>query len=151
MKLTQPEIIQILRRRKDMNQGTLGQRAFETSFESGRTKIKNIELGRQRPTPSDLKNLAVVLEVPIEALNPLYGMNHTPDTGQESRPGLICLKPETTALFPGLAPYFEMLNKAVTLDDEELIQHLSDKIAQLFRQRHQSAVAKPSLLASGKK
>ena len=43
MELKQPEIIQILRRRCNLNQGALGAAAFDTSFESGRTKIKNIE------------------------------------------------------------------------------------------------------------
>ena len=70
MELMQPEIIQILRRRCNMNQGALGAAAFDTSLESGRTKIKNIELGRQIPTPSDLEKMAGVLGVPVAALDP---------------------------------------------------------------------------------
>ncbi|MGD9097312.1 MAG: helix-turn-helix transcriptional regulator, partial [Desulfobacterales bacterium] len=70
MELKQPEIIQILRRRCNLNQGALGAAAFDTSYESGRTKIKNIELGRQAPTPDDLEKMAVVLGVPVSELDP---------------------------------------------------------------------------------
>ena len=47
-----------------MNQGTLGATAFDTSFESGRTKIKNIELGRQKATQRDIENLVRALNLP---------------------------------------------------------------------------------------
>ncbi len=67
MELTTPEIIQLLRRRAQMNQGDFGAKAFGTSYESGRTKIKNIELGKQVPTEMDLKKMARVLGVkPVE-------------------------------------------------------------------------------------
>lgn len=151
MKLKQPEIIQILRRRMDLNQGTLGARAFDTSFESGRTKIKNIELGRQKPTSSDLEKMARVLKVPAEALSPLNVTNKTQKTENELNSGHIYLTSETVKLFPGLTPYIEMLNKAVSINDEALIQHLSDKISQLFQQRSYSTATKPRMLASGKK
>ena len=57
MQLTQPEIIQILRKRANLNQAELGSRAFNTNMDSGRTKIKNIELGRQRPTEDGLRQI----------------------------------------------------------------------------------------------
>ncbi len=60
MELTTPEIIQLLRRRSQMNQGDFGAKSFGASYESGRTKIKNIELGKQVPTETDLKKMAVV-------------------------------------------------------------------------------------------
>ena len=61
MQLTQPELIQILRKRAGLNQAELGSRAFETTLDSGRTKIKNLELGIQRATGDDLKRIARIL------------------------------------------------------------------------------------------
>jgi len=150
MNLTQPEIIQILRRRRELNQGTLGSRAFNTSFESGRTKIKNIELGRQQPTSSDLKKMAAVLEVPVSALIPAGSSQDQSTAPGQSAEGEVCLFAPVLAMFPGLAPYLEMLNKAVTLDDEELIDHISEKIAQLFRQRIKASLAPNRALAPSK-
>ena len=134
MKLTQPEIIQILRRRKNLNQGTLGARAFNTSFESGRTKIKNIELGRQLPTATDLEKMAIILEVPVTALSAGGTTLEIPGVQDKRRAEEVCLTARTLALFPGLAPYLEMLNKAVAVDDSELIHHISDKVVQIFQQ-----------------
>ena len=134
MKLTQPEIIQILRRRKNLNQGTLGARAFNTSFESGRTKIKNIELGRQLPTPTDLEKMAVILEVPVTALAPGGTALEAYNIQEKGNTEEVCLNARTLALFPGLAPYLEMLNKAVAIDDSELIHHICEKIVQVFQQ-----------------
>jgi transcriptional regulator with XRE-family HTH domain len=68
MQLTQSEIIQILRKRANLNQAELGSRAFNTTMDSGRTKIKNIELGRQRPTEEDLRRIGHCLDVPAEQL-----------------------------------------------------------------------------------
>lgn len=130
MDLTLPEIVQICRRRAGLNQGTLGAAAFDTSFESGRTKIKNIELGRQKPTPRDIENLARVLKLPVSALTP---KTNGPPQGFEalSLPG-IAVSDQTIDRFPGLDAYLEMLNKAVLLDDEELIAYIAEKLARLF-------------------
>jgi transcriptional regulator with XRE-family HTH domain len=128
MKLTQPEIIQMLRRRMGMNQGTFGSKAFNTSFESGRTKIKNIELGKQRPTQKDLNNMATLLNIPVQELDPVQ---QSPKGGQKSEG--ILITPKTLKLFPGLDSYLEMLNKAIYLNDRELVDHLSEKISSLFR------------------
>ncbi len=130
MDLTLPEIIQIYRRRAGLNQGTLGASAFDTSFESGRTKIKNIELGRQKPTPRDIENLARVLKLPVSALTsktslPLQSATALPLPG-------IAVSEQTIYRFPGLDAYLEMLNKAVLLNDEELIDHIAGKLARLF-------------------
>ena len=132
MKLKQPEIIQILRKRANLNQGAFGAKAFDTSFESGRTKVKNIELGKQKPSAADLKKMARVLAVPVEELIPDSPSHQGP--GPKPADGVVVLA-QVLDLFPGVGPYLEMLNKAVTLDDEELIEHIIYKIEQLFRKR----------------
>ena len=130
MELSLPEIIQICRRRAGLNQGTLGAAAFDTSFESGRTKIKNIELGRQKPTPQDIEKMARVLQIPVAAL--------TANTAGEIRGRAVSsatglnVGEKTIQRFPGLDAYLEMLNKAVLLEDEELIDYISEKLSQLF-------------------
>ena len=132
MDLTQPEILQILRRRVDMNQGTFGAKAFNTSFESGRTKIKNIELGKQTPTDDDLKKMALVLGVSAEILKPQKSPSVRDK--QKSRTALegIVISNKTLVLVPDLGPYMDMLNKAVTLEDRELIQHIAEKLSDIF-------------------
>ena len=129
MEIKQPEIIQILRKRANMNQGTFGAKAFDTSFESGRTKVKNIELGKQIPTPRDLKNMARVLGVPVEELIPGSGSPGAVSTNGDR----VYVHKKVLELFPGIGPYLEMLNKAAMLNDRELISYLADKLADLFR------------------
>jgi len=129
MHLTQPEIIQILRRRSGLNQGDFGARAFGISLDSARTKIKNIELGRQTPNKEDLKKMALALGVGIGDLEPVTELkNSAPAKGG----GGLELSPKALSLFPGLADYFEMLNKAAELDDHELIAYLAGRISALF-------------------
>ena len=70
MQLTQPEIIQLLRRRKGLNQADLGVQAFGLTPYSARTKIKNIELGRQVPTPDESRKLAAALDVQMSEIEP---------------------------------------------------------------------------------
>lgn len=130
MQLTQQEIIQLLRRRRGLNQGQLGAKAFGTGMDAGRTKIKNIELGRQKPTKDDLNKLALALGVSIGDLAPGNGpFNETSDPDHQ-------LAAETAALFPGLAEYFDLLNKAVQINDHELIGYISSKISDLFANVH---------------
>jgi len=129
MELTQPEIIQLLRRRCNMNQGALGSAAFETSIESGRTKIKNIELGRQIPTSDDLEKMARVLGVSAADLDPARAK--TPAGGGERTDG-VTIQRRVLEHLPGADVYLEMLNKAVRLEDRELIAHIGDKLAGLF-------------------
>ena len=132
LNLTQPEIIQIMRRRIGMNQGTFGAKAFDTSYESGRTKIKNLELGRQKPTRKDLKRMAAVLGVSSTDLMETAKTR----TGSATGPGNgIQVLQKALDLFPGLSSYLEMLNKAVMLDDKELIDYISGKIARIMQQR----------------
>lgn len=127
--MTQPEIIQVLRRRTGLNQGTFGSRSFDTSFESGRTKVKKIELGKQIPTYEDLKKMATVLGVSIGTL--------MPETEAEAIQSVsavegVVLTNEVLDLYPGLETYAEMLNNAAKLGDEELIDYISEKIAALL-------------------
>ena len=131
MNLKQPEIIQLLRRRRNMNQGALGAAAFDTSLESGRTKIKNIELGRQTPTPDDLEKMAAVLGVPVSELEPVQGGNQPAERSGGREDGVM-MDSRVLERLPGADAYIEMLNKAVRLDDRELIGHIADKLAGLF-------------------
>jgi transcriptional regulator with XRE-family HTH domain len=130
MELKQTEIIQILRRRAEMNQGTLGAKAFSTSYESGRTKIKNIELGKQIPTQADLKNMARVLGVRPTDLIPNSVASKPPSAS--SKEGLM-IYPKTLERIPGLGPYLDMLNKAVALNDSELMAYIGEKIASILQ------------------
>ena len=131
MELKQNEIIQLLRRRADLNQGTLGAKAFNASYESGRTKIKNIELGKQVPTQDDLEKLAAVLGVMPRELNPA---KKAPGSSMPmSKEGLV-VHQKTLDHFPQLGPYLDMLNKAVALDDQELMEHISEKLTAIFAQ-----------------
>ena len=142
MELTQPEIIQLLRRRCNMNQGALGAAAFDTSFESGRTKIKNIELGRQMPTSDDLEKMARVLGVAAADLDP--GRTRLP-VQDEARDKGVLIQRGVLERLPGADVYIEMLNKAARLEDQELIAHIADKLAGLFadlaRESHSAAGA----------
>jgi len=129
MDLKQAEIIQVLRRRAQINQGDFGAKAFSTSFESGRTKVKNIELGRQVPTYDDLKNMAAVLGVPVSELMPAADTPPAADTDG------VEISQTVLDRFPGLEDYLGMLEKAVKIDDGELIGYITDKISSLLHQK----------------
>jgi hypothetical protein len=129
MKLQQAEIIQILRRRAMLNQGDFGAKAFNTSFESGRTKVKNIELGRQVPTQKDLENMAAVLGVPVSDLQPQHLPSHEGDNGDAGNG--IRIGRELLDAFPGLEDYLGMLEKAVKVGDTELVGYLADKVSSI--------------------
>ncbi len=130
VELAQAEIIQIFRKRSGINQGDFGSRAFNTSYASGRTKMKNIELGRQIPTIADLKKMAPLLNVPVSDLMP-----RKPSAGDGGRGPLqkVFLSTNVLNRFPGLDAYVDMLNKAARIDDSELLVYLCDKIATLLR------------------
>jgi len=129
MKLVQSEIIQILRKRRGLNQGDLGAKAFNTSFESGRTKIKNIELGRQAPTMRDLDRLATVLDVSVHQLIPQPAAAAPPSVPVAA--GHI-VDQVVLDRFPGLEAYVDMLNSAVKIGDAELTRYIASKIAHLL-------------------
>lgn len=132
MDLKQAEIIQVLRRRSQINQGDFGAKAFSTSFESGRTKVKNIELGRQVPTYDDLKNMAEVLGLPVSELMPSTDTQPTAD--------IHGVEISRTVLdrFPGLEDYLGMLEKAVKIDDSDLIGYITEKISSLLHQQQEA-------------
>jgi transcriptional regulator with XRE-family HTH domain len=130
MRLTQSEIIQILRKRAGLNQAELGSRAFKTTLDSGRTKIKNIELGKQRASEDDLRRIAECLDVPVEQLQqPVQKQNST--TVQYS--GGIRISQKVVDMFPDLREYLEMLENASRIDDSDLIAYLSKKISDILR------------------
>lgn len=130
MQLTQPELIQILRKRANLNQAELGSRAFNTNMDSGRTKIKNIELGRQRATEDDLRRIGECLEVPVERLMAAADPKGRPSGGQHSG---VLLSPKILDMFPGLGNYLDMLVNAAGLKDLELIEYLAGKIGKIFQ------------------
>jgi transcriptional regulator with XRE-family HTH domain len=129
MDLTQAEIIQVLRRRTNLNQGDFGARAFNTSYESGRTKVKNIELGKQTPTAEDLKKMARALNVDQGEIQP--SRNGATDA-VTLHPGDAMVSSAVLETFAGLDTYLDMLNKAVQIGDTELIGHISGKAAAIL-------------------
>ena len=131
MRLTQPEMIQILRKRASLNQAELGSRAFDTTFDSGRTKIKNIELGIQKPTDDDLVRMAECLDVPVEQLQLKRGDRDPSSDGAKNG---IMISQKIIDMFPDLSEYLIMLQKAARIDDYELIEYLSERIAAILKE-----------------
>jgi len=129
MNLTLPEKIQLLRKRMGLNQGQFGAKAFRMSEETGRTKIKNIELGKQKPTPEDLVQMARALNVPESVLGQVSTVQSEP------RPSLsqgLLVDQAVLDRFEQLKDYLEMLNRAVSIKDEELIGHIAGKLSDVF-------------------
>jgi transcriptional regulator with XRE-family HTH domain len=138
MQLTQSEIIQILRRRKGLNQAELGVTAFGLRPDSARTKIKNIELGRQLPTAEDAEKLALALDVESSALAPAAAQS---GTAAQTSQGTCRMSPEALHLFPGFADYIEMLNNAVRIGDQDLIGYIAGKLSTLFAMNYKGKAA----------
>ena len=130
MRLTQPEMIQILRKRAGLNQAELGSRAFDTNFDSGRTKIKNIELGIQKPTDDDLVRMAECLDVPVEQLQLTSGNESSTGIGRAG----VRISQKVLDLFPDLGEYLVMMEKASKIDDSDLIEYLSGRIAVILKE-----------------
>jgi transcriptional regulator with XRE-family HTH domain len=139
MDFSQPEIIQILRRRLRINQSELGVKAFNTSPESGRTKVKNIELGKQIPTYKDLKKLAIALNVQVTDLFPEQTSGPLEPQLAEGEHSLM-LHSQLTDMFPGLGDYLSVLNKAVVLGDVELVNYTCRKITDVLSNKSRLAV-----------
>jgi transcriptional regulator with XRE-family HTH domain len=146
MQLTQPEIIQILRKRANLNQAELGSRAFNTNMDSGRTKIKNIELGRQRPTEDDLRQIAECLSVPAGRLLAAAD-GKTPPAGLSK--GAVLISQKVIDMFPDLGNYLEMLEKAAGIEDTELVEYLAGKIGDIMRGGPAADSASDSTITSG--
>jgi len=130
MKLTQIEMIQILRKRAGLNQAELGSRAFNTTVNAGRTKIKNIELGKQQATQDDLVRIAEGLNVPVEEFLKHHNGN---SSAIKTKIQGILISQKVGKIFPGLGEYLEMLEKAAVINDLELMEYLSNKIADIWR------------------
>lgn len=146
MQLSQPEIIQILRKRANLNQAELGSRAFSTTMDSGRTKIKNIELGRQRPTEDDLRCIGECLDVPVEQLMAESDGRHT--ASGDRRNGAV-ISQKIIDMYPGLGNYLEMLDKAAGIDDTELIEYLTGKIGEILQSGPEADSASSSPMTAG--
>jgi transcriptional regulator with XRE-family HTH domain len=129
MKLTLPEKIQLLRKRMGLNQGQFGAKAFDMSVETGRTKIKNIELGKQKPTPDDLVRMAEALNVP-ESILQQVSVNEDRYLSAANQ-GMV-VDQAVLDRFQRLGDYLEMLNRAVSIKDEELIDHIAGKLSGVF-------------------
>jgi transcriptional regulator with XRE-family HTH domain len=127
MQLSFAEKLQVLRKRSGLNQGAFGAKAFNLSFDSGRTKIKNIELGKQNPTDHEIEQMARALGVPEVILSGETGKG---GTGQGDDQFVSC---KVLDRFPKLGSYLEMLNKAVALEDEDLITHIGASLADIFQ------------------
>ena len=136
MELSQPEKIQILRKRTGLNQGEFGAKVFNTSIESGRTKIKNIELGKQAPTAMDLKLMAEALEISVAELKAEKrdGDDHAKGNG-------IYVFQKVLDYFPDMGPYLDMLNNAAMIEDVELIDYIADKLSDLLQAGRQLQTA----------
>ena len=126
IELTLSEKIQLLRKRLGLNQGQFGAKAFNTSVETGRTKVKNIELGKQKPTPEDLTQMSKVLDVPPSVFH--RGQSAEPLAQVPLRQGVL-VDQAVLDRFEQLGPYLEMLNRAVFINDEELIEHIAAKLS----------------------
>lgn len=129
MELTLTEKIQLLRKRMGLNQGQFGAKAFNTNEETGRTKIKNIELGKQKPTPEDLAKMARVFNIPPSMFH--QSSSDVVDPQIPSGQGLF-VDQAVLDRFHQLGPYLEMLNRAISIKDEELIEHIAGKLADVF-------------------
>ena len=139
MDFSQPEIIQVLRRRLGINQSELGVKAFNTSPESGRSKVKNIELGKQIPTYKDLKKLAVALNVKVTDLFPEQP-NGLAQRQTADGDHCLVLHQRVSEMFPGLGDYLSVLNKAVVLQDNELVDYTCRKITDLLSNKSRFVV-----------
>lgn len=134
MHLSFAEKLQILRKRKGLNQGAFGAEAFGLPVDSGRTKIKNIELGKQHPTEDEIGQMARVLGVSVDLLNTASAVAIQGEGGEVSVSGKVLDR------FPKLGAYLEMLNKAVSLEDDALIIHIGETLADIFQPRPQQVV-----------
>ncbi|MCK5105158.1 MAG: helix-turn-helix transcriptional regulator, partial [Cyclobacteriaceae bacterium] len=127
--------------RAGLNQADLGSRAFNTTIDSGRTKIKNIELGKQRVNNDDLKRIAQCLDVPPKQLQP--SPKNKKITSMQFKDGLV-ISQKIVDMFPDLGEYLEMIERASMINDLELIEYLSKKLADILR-------AGPKLVAQSPK
>jgi len=132
IEFTQGEIIQIFRKRAGLNQGQLGAAAFNTTPDSGRTKVKNIELNKQKPTLDDLKAIAGSLSLPLADL--LFYQSERPDSTAHTSSEEFFVHQRIFDHFKGFKECLSILNKALILEDKELISYVAKKAADLLQQ-----------------
>jgi transcriptional regulator with XRE-family HTH domain len=136
MQLSFAERLQVLRKRTGLNQGAFGAKAFDLPLDSGRTKIKNIELGKQHPTDPEVEKMARALGVPRTLLE-----GGASDQGAGEERGGMRVSAKVLDRFPKLGAYLEMLNKAAALEDDALIAHIGETLAEIFLDRPERSVA----------
>jgi transcriptional regulator with XRE-family HTH domain len=144
VELTQGEIIQIFRKRAGINQGQLGADAFNTTPDSGRTKVKNIELNKQKPTIDDIKAIAESLNVPLADLLSYPAQQQDTSTAHPSSEGVFVHR-RIFNHFNGLEECLSILNKALILDDKELIFYVAKKAAGILQQASKGAESLQSI------
>lgn len=115
-----------------MNQGQLGADAFNTTPDSGRTKIKNIELDKQKPTLDDLKAIADSLDLPLSDI--LFYQDKRPGSTTAPSSEGIFVHRRILGQYPGLEECLSILNKALILKDQELVSYVAKKAAGLLLQ-----------------
>ena len=143
MELTQGEIIQIFRKRAGLNQGQLGAEAFNTTPDSGRTKVKNIELNKQKPTIDDLKAIADSLSLPLADL--LFYQSERPESTARTNAEGLFVHQRIFDHFRGLKECLSILNKALILEDKELISYVAKKAADLLQQESEAVESLQSI------
>jgi hypothetical protein len=82
--------------------------------------------------------MARVLGVPRELLE---GDPDAPATALEAEGGMP-IAAKVLDRFPKLGAYLEMLNKAVALEDEALITHIGETLAEIFLDRQGRPMAR---------
>ena len=115
----------------------MGAEAFNTTEDSGRTKVKNIELNKQKPTLDDLKAIADSLRLPLSDL--LSYRSERPDSTARTNSERIFVHQRIFKHYKGLEECLSILTKALILDDKELISYMAKKIAGLFQQEPKTA------------
>jgi hypothetical protein len=88
-------------------------------------------LGKQHITDNDLERIADCLDIPLEQLLS-SAVNKTMESSRNQDGFLISQK--VLDLFPDLGEYLEMLENASRIDDRELIEYLSKRIADIWQE-----------------
>lgn len=121
--ITTADVIMLVRRKRNMNQGDLGAIAFNTTTQKGQSKIKKLELGLQPPDPGDLEKIARVLDVSPRLLRP-----HLITT----KPYGIMVGKKLLDMFSNLdlKKHIEFFNMCAELDQKEIIIQTVKKLIQ---------------------
>lgn len=119
------EIIKTERKAKALSQSELGLQAFSgMNSASAQAKIKRIESGRQSPRVSELYSLAAALNIDIESLLLIDGVKK-----MDNKDDGFTVSEKVLDLFPKLRHVLRMLNDAVEIDDDNLINEIAARIS----------------------